>query len=144
VFSTGETGISARSQIEKIGGLQTMQNQAQGQQQTGTRNETYDVIAILYHALQGAENCQTYLQDAQDGQVREFVQQALQTQRQLADQGKQVLQQCLQQDTGGNSAFGWGQTQGSAQGSGNFGDSASQTQQSFADQGSGGSSGSSF
>ena len=86
-----------------------MQNQGQGQQQTGTRNETYDVIAILYHALQGAENCQTYLQDAQEGQVREFIQQALQTQRQLADQGKQVLQQCLQQDTSGKSAFGWGQ-----------------------------------
>ena len=33
-------------------------------QQTGTRNETYDVIAILYHALQGAENCQTYLQNS--------------------------------------------------------------------------------
>jgi hypothetical protein len=88
-----------------------MQNQGQGQQQTGTRNETYDVIAILYHALQGAENCQTYLKDAQDGQIRDFIQQALQTQRQLADQGKQVLQQCLGKDTGGQSAFGWGQSQ---------------------------------
>lgn len=88
-----------------------MQNQGQGQQQTGTRNETYDVIAILYHALQGAENCQTYLRDAQDGQIRDFIQQALQTQRQLADQGKQVLQQCLGKDTGGQSAFGWGQSQ---------------------------------
>jgi len=124
-----------------------MQNQGQGQQQTGTRNETYNVIAILYHALQGAENCQTYLQDAEQGQVRDFIQQALQTQRQLADQGKQVLQQCLQQDTGGNSAFGWGQSQGSNQSSSSssFGDSANQTQQSFADQNSGqGSSGSSF
>ena len=79
--------------------------QSQGQsQQTGTRNETYNVIAILYHALQGAENCQTYLQDADDGQIRDFVQQALQTQRQLADRGKEVLQQCLQKDTGGQSA----------------------------------------
>lgn len=125
-----------------------MQNQ--GQQQTGTRNETYNVIAILYHALQGAENCQTYLQDAQDGQIRDFIQQALQTQRQLADQGKQVLQQCLQKDTGGNSAFGWGQSQSSGQSSssgssGSFGDAASQTQRSFADQGSPqGSSGSSY
>jgi hypothetical protein len=131
--------------------------QQQGQQQTGTRNETYNVIAILYHALQGAENCQTYLQDAQDRQIRDFIQQALQLQRQLADQGKQVLQQCLQQDTGGNSAFGWGQSQGSggssglgsssssSSGSSGMGDSANQTQQSFADQGSGqGSSGSSF
>jgi hypothetical protein len=125
-----------------------MQNQGQGQQQTGTRNETYNVIAILYHALQGAENCQTYLQDAQDaqeGQVRNFIQHALQTQRQLADQGKQVLQQCLQQDTGGNSAFGWGQSQSSGQTRGSFGDAANQTQQSFAEQGSRqGSSGSSY
>ena len=60
-----------------------MQNQSQGQQQTGTRNETYDVIAILYHALQGAENCQTYLNDAQNGEIRDFIQQALQSQRQL-------------------------------------------------------------
>jgi hypothetical protein len=122
-----------------------MQNQGQGQQQTGTRNETYNVIAILYHALQGAENCQIYLQDAQEGQVRDFIQQALQTQRQLADQGKQVLQQCLQQDTGGNSAFGWGQSQSSGQARGSFGDAANQTQQNFADQGSSQrSSGSSF
>jgi len=121
--------------------------QQQGQQQTGTRNETYDVIAILYHALQGAENCQTYLQDAQEGQIRDFVQQALQTQRQLADQGKQVLQQVLQNDTGGNSAFGWGQSSGqTGSQSGSFGDAADQTQQSFADQNSGGGStgGSSF
>jgi hypothetical protein len=123
-----------------------MQNQGQGQQQTGTRNETYDVIAILYHALQGAENCQTYLQDAQDGQIRDFIQQALQSQRQLADQGKQVLQQCLQKDTGGNSAFGWGKSQGFGQSSGSFGDAASQTQRNFADLGSsqGSSGGSSF
>lgn len=107
-------------------------------QQTGTRNETYDVIAILYHALKGAENCQTYLKDAQDGQIRDFVQQALQTQRQLADQGKQVLQQCLQKDTGGQSAFGWSQTQ-----AGSTSSTTGQSQSTFAEQGvgSGGSSG---
>lgn len=93
-----------------------MQNQGQGQQQTGTRNETYDVIAILYHALQGAENCQTYLNDAQDRRIRDFIRQALQSQRQLADQGKQVLEKCLQKDTGGQSAFGWGQSQSSSSG----------------------------
>ena len=57
-----------------------MQHQQQGQQ-TGTRNETYDVIAILYHALQGAENCQIYLKDAQDGPTRQFFEQAMQLQR---------------------------------------------------------------
>ena len=117
-----------------------MQNQ--GQQQTGTRNETYNVISVLYHALQGAENCQTYLKDAQDGQVRDFLQQALQQQRQLADQGKQVLEECLKKDTGGNSAFGWGQSQsGSFGSSSGQGSSSSQNQQSFAQQGSGQPSG---
>ena len=106
-----------------------MQSQNQSQQ-TGTKNETYNVIAILYHALQGAENCQTYLKDAQDGQAREFFQQALQSQRQLADRGKEILQQVLQNDTGGSSAFGWGQSQSQ------FG-TTGQSQSSFAGQGAG-------
>ena len=103
-----------------------MQNQNQSQnQQTGTRNETYDLISVLYHALQGAENCQTYVQDAQDSEVKDFFNKALQTQRQLADQGKQVLQKCLQKDTGGQSAFGWGST-GSQTGTGQTQSSGSQ------------------
>jgi hypothetical protein len=106
-----------------------MQSQNQSQQ-TGTKNETYNVISILYHALQGAENCQTYLNDAQDGQAREFFQQALQSQRQLADRGKEVLQQCLQKDTGGSSAFGWGQSQSQS-------GSTGQSQSSFANQNAG-------
>jgi hypothetical protein len=94
-----------------------MQNREESQQ-TGTKNETYNVISIMYHALQGAENCQTYLNDAQDGQAREFFQQALQAQRQLADRGKEILQQVLQNDTGGSSAFGWGQSQSQSGSSG--------------------------
>ena len=112
-----------------------MQNQEQGQQ-TGTRNETYNVISVLYHALQGAENCQTYIKDAQDGPTRQFFEQAMQIQRQLADQGKQILQQVLQNDTGGSSAFGWGQSESLGQGqSGSFG----QSQSSFQPQGAGSS-----
>ena len=107
-----------------------MQSQNQGEQ-TGTKNETYNVIAILYHALQGAENCQTYLNDAQDGQAREFFQQALQSQRQLADRGKEILQQVLQNDTGGSSAFGWGQSQSQGQGQSGTG---SQSQSGFGEQ----------
>ncbi len=96
-----------------------MQHQEQGQQ-TGTRNETYDVIAVLYHALQGAENCRIYVKDAKDGQTREFFEQAMQMQRQLADQGKQILQQVLQNDSGGQSAFGWGQSGTFSQGQSQF------------------------
>ena len=118
-----------------------MQSQNQSEQ-TGTRNETYNVIAIMYHALQGAENCQIYLQDAQDGAAREFIQQALQSQRQLADRGKEILQQVLQNDTGGSSAFGWGQSQSQFGSSGQSqSGSTGQGQSSFADQNSGQSTG---
>lgn len=108
------------------------QNHNQGQQSTGTRNETYDMISVLYHALQGAENCQTYMNDAKDGKAREFFQKALQAQRQLADEGKQVLQQCLQKDTGGQSAFGWGSSssQGGGSGQGSSSNQGSMSQQS--------------
>jgi hypothetical protein len=113
-----------------------MQSQNQSEQ-TGTKNETYNVISILYHALQGAENCQIYLEDAQDGQAREFFQQALQAQRQLADRGKEILQQVLQKDTGGSSAFGWGKSQSQfGSGSQSQSSSSSQNQPSFESQGS--------
>ena len=95
----------------------------QGQANTGTRNDTYDVIAVLYHALQGAENCQTYLKDAKQDELRQFFEQARDMQRQLADQGKQLLQTVLQNE-GGGSAFGWQgqqQPQGESQSSSQFG-----------------------
>jgi len=106
-----------------------MQQREQGQH-TGTRNETYDVISVLYHALQGAENCQIYVSDAQDPQIRSFFEQAMNLQRQLADQGKQVLEQCLQKDTRGQSAFGWKSNESQ---SGSF----SSNRSGFAEQGTG-------
>jgi hypothetical protein len=34
---------------------------------TGTRDEHYALISALYHALHGAENCNTYALDAEAG-----------------------------------------------------------------------------
>lgn len=63
-----------------------------GSSNTGTRDSTYDLVAVLYHALQGVENCQTYLGDAGDEpQLRQFFEQAQQMQRQLAEQAKTLL-----------------------------------------------------
>jgi hypothetical protein len=101
-----------------------MENQG-GSSQTGTRDTTYDLTAVLYHALQGVENCQTYQQDAGGGdhQIQQFFQQAAEQQRQLAEQAKQLLHDCLMRETqggqggqqsGSGSAFGFGQ-QGSQQ-----------------------------
>lgn len=44
---------------------------------------------------------------SKDEQTRDFFQQGLNAQRQLADEGKQLLQELLQKDSGGLSVFGW-------------------------------------
>ena len=87
-------------------------HQGQSEDATGTRDETYDVISIVYHALQGAENCEIYAEDAERDELRQFFEQARDQQRQLAEQGKQLLIQCLQNE-GGGSAFSFGEGQAS-------------------------------
>ena len=109
-----------------------MQGQS-GQSQTGTRDETYDVIAVLYHALQGAENCQRYVQDASgDQELRSFFEQALNQQRQIADQAKQLLQRSLQREGGQSGSAFFGDQQGQT---------TQQTEGSFAGQTRGGGTG---
>jgi len=36
-----------------------------GERTTGTRDEHYNLISVLYHALHGAENCDRYAADAE-------------------------------------------------------------------------------
>ena len=80
-------------------------DQMQGSADTGTRDETYDIIAVLYHALQGAENCELYADDAADDQeLRQFFEQACQQQRQLAEQGKRLLHDRLMREVAGGSS----------------------------------------
>jgi hypothetical protein len=65
---------------------------------TGTRDEHYNVISVLYHALQGADTCATYLQDAEhagDQELAQFFREVQGTYRQLADRGKTLLRQRL-------------------------------------------------
>lgn len=86
-----------------------------GSSQTGTRDVTYDLTAVLYHALQGVENCQTYMGDAQGKQEhRQFFQMAMDQQRQIAEQAKQLLHSCLMEETG--SGQGMGQSGGQPMG----------------------------
>ena len=92
--------------------------QGQSSQATGTSNVTYNIVSVLYHSLQGAENCQTYLKDAEDGELRSFFEEALNQQRQLGDRAKQLLSQHLQNEGGEGSAFGFSQNQSKGQGQG--------------------------
>jgi hypothetical protein len=67
---------------------------------TGTRDKTYDLVSILYHALQGAETDDRYIQDAEqngDQELAQFLRDVKNQNRQLADRAKQLLAARLKQ-----------------------------------------------
>lgn len=64
------------------------------EQATGTSDPTYNVISVVYHALQGSETIQDYLDDAgTDDELRTYFQQVQQGYRRAADMGKKLLVQ---------------------------------------------------
>jgi hypothetical protein len=72
-------------------------------QPTGTRDETYDLVSVLYHALQGAETSLQYLQDAEqagDQELGQFFRDVQAWQRHLATQAKALLKRRLLQGEG--------------------------------------------
>jgi hypothetical protein len=65
-----------------------------GEQITGTRDEHYNLISVLYHALQGADTCTGYALDAEaagDERLAAFFREAGVMQTQLADRAKGML-----------------------------------------------------
>jgi hypothetical protein len=64
------------------------------EQQTGERDETYNLISVIYHSLQGAETVSKYLADSkQSGEedIHAFMQEVQSTYKQLAQRGKMLL-----------------------------------------------------
>lgn len=62
--------------------------------ETGTQNTTYNLISLVYHALQGAETYLMYEQDAEQAgetEIAEFFREAISGNRDLADRAKQYL-----------------------------------------------------
>jgi rubrerythrin len=65
---------------------------------TGTSNPTYNLVSVLYHALQGAENYEKYASDAgSDQDLANFFREIQQQEKQRADRAKQLLATRLQQ-----------------------------------------------
>lgn len=63
---------------------------------TGTRDENFDLISVLYHALQGASLCEQFIHGAEragNPQQVEFFQDAKEQQRMLAERAKNLLGQ---------------------------------------------------
>ncbi|HZA94330.1 MAG TPA: hypothetical protein VE420_17030 [Gemmatimonadales bacterium] len=65
---------------------------------TGTKDATYNLVSVLYHALQGAETYAQYATDAgSDQDLASFFREVQQQEQQRADRAKQLLAQRLQQ-----------------------------------------------
>jgi hypothetical protein len=69
-----------------------------GKQKTGTSNEFFDLVSVLYHALQGAETYAKYCEDAElagDRDLAQFFADVQQGDRQRAERAKQLLSRRL-------------------------------------------------
>jgi hypothetical protein len=65
-----------------------------GEMTTGTRDEHYNLVSVLYHALHGADNCDHYAMDAEaagDEGLAAFFREAQGAQMLLAERAKELL-----------------------------------------------------
>lgn len=67
-------------------------------QSTGTKDKNFDLISVLYHALEGAWTHEQYAQDAEqngDTELAQFFREIQQHHQQMAERAKGLLQQRL-------------------------------------------------
>jgi hypothetical protein len=69
----------------------------------GSPDVTYDLVSAIYHALDSAEVCSAYLEDAQgvqsDEEVLAFYEDVIELNREIAARGKSILAQRLAAET---------------------------------------------
>ncbi|MFP2957650.1 hypothetical protein ACLEPN_07410 [Myxococcus sp. 1LA] len=64
------------------------------ERQTGTRDEQYNLISVLYHLLKGASTSEAYIRDAEengDPELAQFFRDWQEEQRNLAERAKNLL-----------------------------------------------------
>ncbi len=69
-----------------------------GRKITGTRDEVYDLISVLYHTLQAAETYVIYTEDAdfsQDKELVSFFQELQEEDKKRAERAKELLRKRL-------------------------------------------------
>jgi rubrerythrin len=65
-----------------------------GKEITGTRDVVYDLVSIIYHALQGAETYAMYVNDAEqakDSELAQFFREVQQDEQARSDHAKKLL-----------------------------------------------------
>jgi hypothetical protein len=75
-----------------------MQVSQEIEQKTGTPNPVYDIISVMYHALQGAETYDRYIADAEqrgDNELVAFFRDVQTRNREVAQQAKELVRDRL-------------------------------------------------
>lgn len=65
-----------------------------GEQLTGTRDEHYNLVSVLYHTLQEGDTIERYIDDARqagDDELAGFFQEVQEQDRQRAERAKKLL-----------------------------------------------------
>ncbi len=65
-----------------------------GERSTGTRDEHYNLVSVLYHALNGADTCDHYAMDAEaagDERLAGFFRETQELQTEVAERAKEML-----------------------------------------------------
>ncbi len=65
-----------------------------GERTTGTKDEHYNLVSVLYHALQGADTCDHYAMDAEaagDERLADFFRETQGMHTQVAERAKEML-----------------------------------------------------
>jgi rubrerythrin len=68
------------------------------EQKTGTPNPVYDILSVMYHALQGAETYDRYIADAEergDDDLADFFREVQERNREVAHRAKKLLRERL-------------------------------------------------
>lgn len=76
------------------------------QSNTGTSNQYYNLVSILYHSLNGAQTYDTYIRDAQqsgDNDLAQFFREVQQEDQRRSERAKQLLVQRAGQMSQSNS-----------------------------------------
>ena len=66
------------------------------QSKTGTSNENYNLVSIMYHSLKGAQTYDTYIKDAEqsgDHDLAQFFREVQQEDKRRSERAKQLLVQ---------------------------------------------------
>ena len=97
-----QSGASAQGRaehaIERSFGQDTARSRESGRSRTGTSDVSYNLMSIVYHALQGVDTYQSYGDDAERGGDRElarFFRDVQEENRRRAERAKELLRERL-------------------------------------------------